>query len=242
MQTGLPSVTNAHAAHPPIPASTDNSAARPDGPSFLNSSTQTSNQNTHPTRKVVPEMLTGNANAHGNPGIENGKSSLLQGELQELISWETPRLSQVGSNSTLPSRNDFAPHVVRQLVEVMGQAIHRPTEITLSPEELGRVRMSVHKEDGVITVNIIAERADTLELMRRNIDQLGQTFRAMGYETISFAFGQGNDTGNQKNSSSDTRSDQLEDSDHPAAEPTSQANPNHIQLDHAQTAGIDIRL
>jgi flagellar hook-length control protein FliK len=124
----------------------------------------------------------------------------------------------------------------------MAGAAHRPTEIALSPQELGRVRMSVIAEDGAITVNILTERPETLDLMRRHIDQLGQTFRAMGYDSINFAFGQGSSAadqnrGDQQHSdqqTSDTGSDEL-----------AEAAPREttlINLDTASLRGVDIRL
>lgn len=62
-------------------------------------------------------------------------------------------------------------------------------EITLSPEELGRVRMTLSAGEGGMVVSVLAERAETLELMRRNIDQLARDLQAMGYAGLSFAFG-----------------------------------------------------
>ena len=169
---------------------------------------------------------------------ETGQSLLLQGEVQDVLNWESSRLTPTMHNTAPASRGEFASHVARQMVEVMSQAAHRPTEIALSPEELGRVRLSVQTDDGVITVNIIAERADTLDLMRRHIDQLGQSFRAMGYESITFSFGQGNDTGDQKgnNPGRSKESGEL------ATTATEKSESNLIQLDHAPTAGVDIRL
>lgn len=160
-------------------------------------------------------------------------------EFSETVIWESARSTLSNYSSSAPLRADVAPQIARQLVEVIGQAAHRPIEIALSPQELGRVRMSVVSEDGSITVNIIAERADTLELMRRHIDQLGQSFRAMGYESITFAFGKGGETGSD---SSETGS-----GDQSAAPPSSgreadSTEPTLIHLDSAPTTGVDIRL
>ena len=41
-----------------------------------------------------------------------------------------------------------------------------------------------------ITVTVLAERPETNDLMRRHIDVLNQEFKALGYEDISFAFGE----------------------------------------------------
>lgn len=123
----------------------------------------------HSTQTIQTSVKT-NIKIPSSISTENVGSLLLQGELQEVLSSDVPRLTPTASTLTSPMRTDFKTHVIRQVVEVMAQAIHRPVEITLSPQELGRVRMSVHNDEGKITVNIIAERADTLDLMRRNID------------------------------------------------------------------------
>lgn len=84
-----------------------------------------------------------------------------------------------------------APPVSRQLAQHLPAMGGGPVEITLSPEELGRVRMTLASGEGGLVLQLVADRADTLDLMRRHIDQLAQDFRAMGFERLSFAFGQG---------------------------------------------------
>src|SRR5690606_15291901 len=44
-------------------------------------------------------------------------------------------------------------------------------------------------DDG-LTLSIVAERAETLDLIRRNADQLTRDLRDLGYQQIAFAFGQ----------------------------------------------------
>lgn len=171
-----------------------------------------------------------------------GQSPLFPAEMHEVLSWDPARLSTTANAPAPPARADLLPHVARQLIEVMAQASQRPVEIALSPQELGRVRMSVQTEDGAVVINIIAERADTLDLMRRHIDQLGQSFRAMGYESISFAFGYGSDTGAQADGNNDSPSNGPSNSDEAAAPPANQHEPVLIQLDHLQKTGVDIRL
>lgn len=65
-----------------------------------------------------------------------------------------------------------------------------PVEIRLSPQELGHVRINISMAEGAIAMSIHAERSETLELLRRNIEQLSQEFRQIGYGNISFSFGQ----------------------------------------------------
>lgn len=80
-------------------------------------------------------------------------------------------------------------HVAMQIVEVARTLPDRPVEISLNPEELGRVRISLGTIEGAIQVSLTAERQETLELIRRNIEQLAEEFRDMGFADISFDFG-----------------------------------------------------
>lgn len=79
--------------------------------------------------------------------------------------------------------------IARQLASALPGATDGPVEISLNPEELGKVRLAMHTQDGAITVSVQAERPETLDLMRRNIDSLARDFREMGYAQISFEFG-----------------------------------------------------
>lgn len=93
-----------------------------------------------------------------------------------------------GPNS--PAQTQQAAEVARQIAERI--AIHQGgiLEITLSPEELGRLRLSMSRDGEGILVTVQAERSETLELMRRNVDLLAQDLRALGYEGATFDFGQ----------------------------------------------------
>ena len=77
-----------------------------------------------------------------------------------------------------------------RLAEAVSQFPDRPVEITLSPEELGRVRLTLTTHDGALTMMIQADRPETLDLLRRNIDSLAQDFRDLGYQDLTFSFGQ----------------------------------------------------
>lgn len=85
----------------------------------------------------------------------------------------------------------LARHVAQQLAVTITQTAGQPTEIALNPEELGRVRMSMSLTDGALMLHINAERPETADLLRRHIDTLAQEFRSLGYNDISFDFGDG---------------------------------------------------
>lgn len=67
----------------------------------------------------------------------------------------------------------------------------KPTslELSLSPEELGKVRLLMTPEGDKIRIVIQAERPETLELMRRNTETLAAELRQSGYASTSFSFG-----------------------------------------------------
>ncbi|MGJ8626828.1 MAG: flagellar hook-length control protein FliK [Sulfitobacter sp.] len=97
-------------------------------------------------------------------------------------------LTHISSHNSIASRADLPLHIARQLADVMRHAPSRPVEITLNPDELGRVRLSMTQSEQGIVFNVLAERPETLDLMRRHIEQLAQEFRSMGYEDIAFSF------------------------------------------------------
>lgn len=190
---------------------------------------------------IAPTPL-GSTNAlAGEIAMTGAKADLLvPSDVPELLGWDSPRAASAHHFTSAPQRADLPPHIARQLGEMLGQASHRPVEIALSPIELGKVRMSIATEDGKITVNILAERPDTLDLMRRHIDQLGQTFRSMGYDQISFSFGHGATSRDQ-----DGKSPAGQSTGTPSA-PTSSNEVKKdqpvVKLDCIASAGVDIRL
>ncbi len=94
--------------------------------------------------------------------------------------------AQMTSNIPATQGSEVARQVAGQLAIAArpGQA----TEISLNPEDLGRVRMSMTTVDTTITLNIAAERPETAELLRRHIEILTQEFVALGFEDVSFSF------------------------------------------------------
>ena len=81
------------------------------------------------------------------------------------------------------------PGFGHRLAEAVAHFPDRGVELTLSPEELGRVRMMLSTHDGALTLSIQADRPETIDLMRRHIDQLAEDFRDLGFTDVSFSFG-----------------------------------------------------
>ncbi|WP_341367510.1 flagellar hook-length control protein FliK [Yoonia sp. BS5-3] len=95
----------------------------------------------------------------------------------------------VGATTPSAGPAQVGQQVVNQIATAMMQNGGRVTEIGLNPEELGRVRLSMTAQDTTITLNVVAERPETTDLLRRNIDALAQELRSLGYDDINFSFG-----------------------------------------------------
>lgn len=90
-----------------------------------------------------------------------------------------------------PAASQLPAGFGHRLAEAVTAFPDRSVELVLSPEELGRVRMTLTTQDGALTLAIRADRAETADLMRRHIDQLAQDFRDLGFTDLSFSFGRG---------------------------------------------------
>ncbi len=137
--------------------------------------------------------------------------------------------SPVGQSNG-PARADLPHHIMRQIAEIAGGLPNRPVDITLSPEELGRVRLSLSLTETGITVSLAAERPETMDLLRRHIDLLGQDFASLGFEDIAFDFNQNNAPATEDEGSVS------------ASEVTEEETPHHIHLRSGPSSGLDLRL
>jgi flagellar hook-length control protein FliK len=62
--------------------------------------------------------------------------------------------------------------------------------LTLAPVELGELHLVMIPEGESLRVTITVERPETLDLLRRHADQLGQELRQAGFHSASFSFAQ----------------------------------------------------
>lgn len=159
---------------------------------------------------------------------------------------EAPPLGRVDAataQTSLPvspaTRPDLPAHVARQLVEAFQSTQQRPVDIALNPEELGRVRLALSASEAGMILQVTADRPETLDLMRRNIGQLGQEFQDLGYGDISFSFAGGDaqheHTDDDAEGRRPDRTPEAEDhamtADIPPAQPST-----------GETTGLDVRL
>src|SRR5690606_21551545 len=112
------------------------------------------------------------------------------------------------ASESVSSNQATSGRTIRQAVqgiEILSRHPDKPIEIALNPVELGRVRMELSRTENGVTVSIIADRPETLDLMRRHIDQLAAEFHRLGYTDIAFSFGNGTQRGHDNEDR--TRSD-----------------------------------
>ncbi len=142
----------------------------------------------------------------------------------------TTQVTQTSATSS--ATPETARQVANQIAIAITNTTSKTTEIALNPEELGRVRLSLSAADGAITLNVLAERAETQDLLRRHIDQLAQEFRALGYKSIAFSFG-------DQNAQSHAKAQQPEDSGEPEIQDVATTTDF---LPKNATAGLDLRV
>ncbi|MEO9822144.1 MAG: flagellar hook-length control protein FliK [Paracoccaceae bacterium] len=141
------------------------------------------------------------------------------------------------------TRGELPPTLARQVAEALHRSPDKPIELTLSPAELGRVRMTLKGGENSMMVTVLAERPETLDLMRRNIEMLDQAMSDLGYENISFSFEQGgadgsSNNGNETPDQSETKSTSL-DLD---ALPETEISNTPLQSLPINNGGLDVRL
>jgi len=203
----------------------------------VNVSSQSATQQTPAVQPNVPvpffQML---------PGVQQGKlSSDPSSQLNSLTDTETvltPAQQTVSSRiiSASPAPVHLqGPQIASQVTAAIVQTTGATTEITLNPEELGRVRIAMTASDAGMTVTLLAERPETIDLLRRHIDQLARELRDLGYENPTFEFG-------EHSGGFDNERDQ---SAHQNGQPdlNNQAdNPSQQSIRVALSGGLDLKL
>lgn len=113
--------------------------------------------------------------------------------------------TSTATHMTAPVRTEHAAHAMQQVGEHVRNSSGNKIEIALCPLELGRVRIVLSPSEAGLSVSVLADRPETLDLMRRHIDDLGETLSDMGYEDIAFSFGQNEQTSGDETFNGDDR-------------------------------------
>ena len=150
--------------------------------------------------------------------------------------------TQTTAPATAMNRADMPRAIAMQIADAVRAMPDRPVDVSLNPEELGRVRLSVSATEAGVMLSVLAERPETLELMKRHAEQLARDLADMGFDSVELSFGKGQDgtaeeQGEKGASGSTTRALELDDVDPAQLEPQA-LTPNVLDTGHR----LDIRL
>ncbi|GGD22954.1 flagellar hook-length control protein FliK [Sinisalibacter lacisalsi] len=194
---------------------------------------------------AAPELASGRR-AESGPGLATDKPGMADAPIRPAdVGPGEARAATAPSNGTEPipgARADQARTVALQIAEVVRVTGQRAVELRLQPEELGRVSLSMSQEGAQLQVTLVAERSETLDLMRRHIDILGEELRRLGHGSVQFTFEDGarQDRGAGARQSAPDEQAAMPGATGPAVEPTADAPRPYRQI--AGTGGMDIRM
>ncbi|MDA9207953.1 flagellar hook-length control protein FliK [Octadecabacter sp.] len=247
----LPAMDSLHTSQPKAPLENSVLAKELKSPRTEGILGSTASQNTasltngKPTSSVAtaanvlnaPDLVTKIAGASD---LDVGQMSLL-GSIEELpteLSFNSTTSASLSSTAMNVANTvkTTAPTVVQQIAAALAQSSGQSTQIALNPEELGRVRISLSSNEMGLVVNIVAERPETADLMRRNIDSLLQDFSELGYDNPTFDFQSDGGTDGEKTSNQSATS-----SDGMSADVVL-TQPETPTLRHTATGGLDLKL
>ncbi|WP_411957083.1 flagellar hook-length control protein FliK [Paracoccus homiensis] len=137
------------------------------------------------------------------PALADQRVTLTQAALPDMPAEEasappqTPQASEARSEPQQTQHSVQALRAVpptpvsRQLADAAIRTRDELVEITLSPEELGRVRMVLGGHDRTPHLTIWADRPETLDQMRRHAEDLAEELRGSGMEGAQLDFRDG---------------------------------------------------
>lgn len=80
--------------------------------------------------------------------------------------------------------------IVTVVVELAKPGAAGTVEVSLSPKELGGIRIEMQPRPDGLHIHLVAERPETSDLIRRHLDQLLTDLRTGGFSQTTFSFGQ----------------------------------------------------
>lgn len=163
------------------------------------------------------------------PEVETASDS----DLTAPTSHTDTRFDTVARPEATPAaaRPQLLREAVPQILESIRANAPGDVELTLNPEELGRIRMSMTLGDGVLHLTIQSDRAETGELLRRHIALLRDELASLGYGQVDIGFGARSDSagGGPFAASTDAHTEQRSDQgDAPQSATTSDTAPGMV--------------
>lgn len=121
--------------------------------------------------------------------------------------------------------------VLPSLLHDIRQASADTVELTLNPEDLGRLRFELTRTGDQMIITLTVERPETLDLMRRHADSLLAEFRQAGYVGASLSFGHWGQGGHSQSPAQRAPSADPEPSIPPQQTPAAPSAPEGVGLD-----------
>lgn len=151
---------------------------------------------------LTSDLLASNdaSRRQGQPIVDVGPK-----EFGAVLSGDQGTRAVVATPATQPAiplgaqSNSVAQQVAMQISLQAGTARSKEIELRLEPEELGKLRITILTREAGLTVSIVAERPETLELLKRNSDQLMADLgeRDLGGANLEFFEEEREETGEQ---------------------------------------------
>lgn len=159
-------------------------AIEPGGPTTVRKLAKQTNQASQANAQQLPLVLSTSLSTFEPSLLTDGTQTRDTG-IQ--ISGESSEIRK--DSTTLSKVEAMARPVVHQLAQAAKTMSDGSIEVRLAPEELGRVRLSLNPGETNITVHISAERQETMDLIRRNLELFSQSLKQEGFLNLSFSFG-----------------------------------------------------
>lgn len=116
-------------------------------------------------------------------------AAALDGGPIEMMTTEGRSAADPAARAEAALRHEPPRPVPAQIADAARALRDGPVELTLRPEELGTVRMTLSTGgDGAMTLLLHAERPETLELLRRHIGDLARELGTLGFENLDLQF------------------------------------------------------
>jgi len=121
-------------------------------------------------------------------------------EVQFSIKIERQNIEMVHVSRATAPPAPVANQISTQLPNLLSKAEKQTVELRLDPPELGRVTIHLTTHDQQVTAQVVAERVQTVDLMRQHADLLTATLARAGFSeaNLSFQQGQGEEKGSEQ--------------------------------------------
>lgn len=124
-------------------------------------------------------------------------ATLEQGEVEGMAGLGQAPGNPAAAPGAPPALAPAPPPIAAPVLQGLARHQDGTTEITLSPEELGTVRLRLRpdsRDHERMVVMLSFDRPETLDLFRRHGEQLAEAIRSAGYAGVDIGFDQGGGT------------------------------------------------